>query len=152
MAARRVRIRPDPNAPTHHDRDVVASRRSGRTLDFSESPTDPSGGGGWTLDFLKSPRPRCQHNASEGNMGMRKKGARPYTTRMNGNRVFVLFCFVKYVYTAILLKYLVFTAKIWPYACVLDPNCSEPSREGRESVYNWAVERCFRAISADWRF
>ena len=25
---RRVRSRPDPNAPTHHDRDVVASRRS----------------------------------------------------------------------------------------------------------------------------
>jgi hypothetical protein len=22
-------------------------------LDFSESPTDPSGGGGWTLDFKK---------------------------------------------------------------------------------------------------
>ena len=28
MAARRLRSRPDPNAPTHHDRDVVASRRS----------------------------------------------------------------------------------------------------------------------------
>jgi len=25
----------------------------GWTLDFSESPTDPSGGGGWTLDFKK---------------------------------------------------------------------------------------------------
>ena len=22
-------------------------------MDFSESPTDPSGGGGWTLDFKK---------------------------------------------------------------------------------------------------
>ena len=25
-------------------------------------------------------------------------------------------------------------AQIWPCACVLDPNCSEPSREGRESA------------------
>ena len=25
----------------------------GWTLDFSESPTDPLGGGGWTLDFKK---------------------------------------------------------------------------------------------------
>ena len=47
-------------------------------------------------------------------------------------------------------------AQIWPYACVPDPNCSaccsEPSREGRASVCNRAVERRFRAISADWRF
>ena len=39
--------------------------------------------------------------------------------------------------------------QIWPYACVPDPNCSEPSREGRASVCNRAVERRFRAISAD---
>ena len=32
------------------------------------------------------------------------------------------------------------------------PNRSEPSREGRASVCNRAVERRFRAISADWRF
>jgi hypothetical protein len=32
-------------------------------------------------------------------------------------------------------------AQIWPYACVPDPNCSEPSREGRASVCNRAVER-----------
>ena len=38
------------------------------------------------------------------------------------------------------------------YACVPDPNCSEPSREGRASVCNRAVERRFRAISADWRY
>ena len=36
-------------------------------------------------------------------------------------------------------------AQIWPYACVLDPNCSELSREGRASVCNRAVERRFRA-------
>jgi hypothetical protein len=43
-------------------------------------------------------------------------------------------------------------AQLWPYACVTDPNCSEPSREGRASACNRAVERRFRAISADWRF
>jgi hypothetical protein len=43
-------------------------------------------------------------------------------------------------------------AQIWPYACVPDPNRSEPSREGRASVCSRAVERRFRAISADWRF
>ena len=43
-------------------------------------------------------------------------------------------------------------AQIWPYACVPDPNRSEPSREGRALVCNRAVERRFRAISADWRF
>jgi hypothetical protein len=32
---------------------------------------------------------------------------------------------------------------------VPDPNRSEPSREGRASVCNRAVERRFRAISAD---
>ena len=32
-------------------------------------------------------------------------------------------------------------AQIWPYACVPDPNCSEPSREGRALVCNRAVER-----------
>jgi hypothetical protein len=39
-------------------------------------------------------------------------------------------------------------AQIWPYACVPDVNCSKPSREGRASVCNRAVERRFRAISA----
>ena len=40
-------------------------------------------------------------------------------------------------------------------ACVPDPNCSEPSREGRASVCNRAVECRFRAIylrTADGRF
>ena len=37
-------------------------------------------------------------------------------------------------------------------AGVPDPNCSEPSREGRASVCNRPVERRIRAISADWRF
>jgi hypothetical protein len=35
--------------------------------------------------------------------------------------------------------------KFGPYACVPDPNRSEPSREGRASVCSRAVERCFRA-------
>ena len=35
-------------------------------------------------------------------------------------------------------------AQIWPYACVLDPNYSEPSRAGRASVCNRAVECRFR--------
>jgi hypothetical protein len=54
-------------------------------------------------------------------------------------------------------------AQIWPYrvrpyglsACVPDPNCSEPSREGRASICNRAVECRFRAIylrTADGRF
>ena len=43
-------------------------------------------------------------------------------------------------------------AQIWPYACVPDPNCSEPSREGRASVRNRAVECRFRARYAGWRF
>eukprot|EP00964_Phaeocystis_antarctica_P050104 scaffold29025_cov62-Phaeocystis_antarctica.AAC.1 len=36
-------------------------------------------------------------------------------------------------------------AQIWPYACVTDPNCSEPSRGGRASVRFRAVECRFRA-------
>ena len=37
-------------------------------------------------------------------------------------------------------------AQIWPYACVPDPNRSEPSREGRASVFcSRAVERRFPA-------
>ena len=43
-------------------------------------------------------------------------------------------------------------AQIWPYACVPDPNRSEPSREGRASVCNRAVERRFRALFQDGRF
>ena len=35
-------------------------------------------------------------------------------------------------------------AQIWPYTCVLDPNYSEPSRAGRASVCNRAVECRFR--------
>ena len=43
-------------------------------------------------------------------------------------------------------------AQIWPYACVPDPNCSEPSRGGRASVCNRAVECaiCGLAILSDF--
>ena len=43
-------------------------------------------------------------------------------------------------------------AQIWPYACMPNPGCSEPSREGRASVRNWAIECRFRARYAGWRF